>query len=123
MSDNEFGFYSGSGDNEVKSGEKKVVFTFLANPQMASTEAWLLARADINGNGPLRVQLRDMYGRPISDEAEVNSSAMERVKLTNVAWNPSGPFPEVVSVVASNESTNEDGYGANVGGVLFVYAA
>lgn len=114
-------YYGGGSVNAVAPTATKIVLTFLAQPGQTSTGAWLLARAGINADGPVRVRLVDQYGAPLSNTVEVNSSSLERVRMLGVHVPAEGAFPTVVRVEAQNRSTVTNSHAA-VEGVLLEYS-
>lgn len=112
-------YYSGGEPRAIKPTASVNAFEFLGQPNAECKEAWLIAKAGINANGPLVVRLHDEDDRPVSDAAEVYSSAPARVKFTNVNIS-AGSVPPLIKVLAVNRSTAEQS-NASVNGVLLVY--
>ena len=112
-------FYIGGEPSAIKPTASKRAFSLLAQPKTPCNEAWLLARAGINSNGPLVVRLVDDLGRAVSGDVETNSSEATRLKFLNVKI-PASDFPPLIRVQAVNKST-EDRSDAYVDGVLLVY--
>lgn len=73
----------------------------------AYTEGWVYAKAGINNNGPLCIQLQTQDGRAISTVAEVFSSEASLSKFTQVDVK-SSETPEIIKVWAVNKSTAEN---------------
>jgi hypothetical protein len=114
-------YYSGGIPKEIKpSASNETALEFLAQPNLACSSAWILARAGINANGPLQVQLFDEYGNALSDVSDVNGSSTSRIKMTGVMI-PADAFPPVVRVRVTNRSTASHSY-ASVMGVLLEYS-
>lgn len=115
-------FYSGGVPKLIKPSASSTAFTFLARPDVPCSSAWLLAKAGINANGPLEVQLYNTLGQALSDVASVNSSTQpSRVKFTKCKI-PASSFPPVIEVRVTNRS-NVPRSDASVQGVLLDYTA
>ena len=111
--------YVGGGSIYVADpGKSRTGLQFLAYPNQARNEAWVIAKAGFNNNGPLRFRLVDQMNQPLSTWSETFSTSLERVKLNNVKI-PNDSFPLVVKVMLENKSTNEYSTGF-VEGVLLI---
>jgi len=104
---------------EVKPTQTKIVAACLFPANKSSNEAWVLARAGINNDGPVCIRLVNQYGSQLSDYVESHSSSSTRLKLQNVKVPSDGPFPQVVRVEVVNKSTVEHS-NASVEDVLVV---
>jgi hypothetical protein len=113
-------YYGGGSAHPIYPTATNVPITFLAQPGKAARSAWLLAKAGVNADGPVRVRLVNQFGQGVSQYAEVRASSLERVKFVGVRVNADGPFPAVIKVEAQNRST-VPGSSAVVEGVLLEY--
>lgn len=102
----------------IKPTLTKTVASFLVSPGTAYGEAWLVARAGINNNGPLCVRLIDDVGQALSDWTETFSSSASRIKMSGVKI-PAGAFPPLIRIEAINKSAAEHS-DASVLGVFLV---
>lgn len=103
--------------NEVKPAATKIVTEFLLPVGKQLENVWGVAKAGMNNNGPLVVQLLDELNTPLSDTTELFGSELTRFKFLGVKALPSSPLPAIVKVRAVNKST-QSGSNASVAHIL-----
>lgn len=119
MADSEF-FSTNAGD-VLPTATNRRVATFLSKTGAACHEAWALASAGLNADGPLVFRLIDQSGMALSDWSETSASSLERVKMQDVRIVPEdSAFPPVIVVEATNRSTKTNSI-AKFAGVRLVY--
>uniref|UniRef100_A0A6C0IWF2 Uncharacterized protein n=1 Tax=viral metagenome TaxID=1070528 RepID=A0A6C0IWF2_9ZZZZ len=101
---------------EVKPSQTKIVAYSLFPAQSTATSGYVLARAGVNNNGPVRVRLVDENGNALSNYVDSYSSYITKLPLTNVNITTTNE-PVVVRVEVVNKSTVEQSY-ASVHDVL-----